>query len=162
MRTDVIDMTGARIGTHVVIGYAGEKRWAIRCDCGREMAVAGARMRQSIRGEHRTECRTEAHAEARFFAMVASAGVGSCWIWTGHLTEDGYGRFKPTGLRSTVLAHKWLYERRHGGVPSGLELDHLCRNRACVNPAHQQPVTHVENVRRGNMIGIVKQRGYAV
>lgn len=47
-------------------------------------------------------------------------------------------------------------------VPYGKELDHVCRVRACVNPAHLEPVTHIENVRRGNMISIVRARGYAV
>jgi hypothetical protein len=65
--------------------------------------------------------------------------LGACWIWTGKL-DRGYGR------------HKAVYEALLGPVPTGLELDHLCRVRACVNPPHLEPVTHKENVLRGETI----------
>lgn len=65
-----------------------------------------------------------------------------CWIWTGHIDRDGYGR----GPRS--LAHRLVYEASGHSIPAGLELDHLCRVRACVNPDHLEPVTRVENNRR--------------
>lgn len=66
-----------------------------------------------------------------------------CWLWKKP-TPNGYGR---VGL---VWAHRLAYELLVGPIPTGLELDHLCRAPACVNPAHLEPVTHFENLRRGN------------
>jgi hypothetical protein len=69
-----------------------------------------------------------------------------CWLWQGALS-NGYGTLS-VGKRSRG-AHRLSYEAHRGEVPRGLEIDHLCRVRCCVNPDHLEPVTHVENVRRG-------------
>lgn len=66
-----------------------------------------------------------------------------CWVWQLGLNGQGYG------ARWNRRAHVLYYERRYGPVPAGLELDHLCGIRSCVNPAHLEPVTHAENLRRG-------------
>lgn len=79
-----------------------------------------------------------------------------CWIWTRSVTQYGYGRFKPAG-RGLVLAHVAAYQEFVGPVPEGLELDHLCRVPACLNPKHLEPVTHQENVRRGKA-GVLRPR----
>lgn len=84
--------------------------------------------------------------EDRFFEKVVEQADG-CWLWTAQLHNQGHGRFRLPDRH--VYAHRWAYEFLVGPVPEGMELDHLCRVRACVNPAHLEPVTHRENVLRG-------------
>jgi hypothetical protein len=72
-----------------------------------------------------------------------------CWIFTGALTSNGYGHVREG--RKMRIAHVVTYEDKYGSVPDGLELDHFkCKKRACCNLDHVEPVTHLENVRRGN------------
>lgn len=77
-----------------------------------------------------------------------------CWLWFGSLTHDGYAQFggpwcKRRGL-TTRYAHVLYWEYVNGPIPTGLELDHLCGRRDCVNPAHLEPVSHRENLMRGD------------
>ena len=80
----------------------------------------------------------------RFWAKVDQSG--ECWTWTAGKDSKGYGSFwiAPT-MR---CAHRVSYEITRGPIPDGLEIDHLCRNRACVRPSHLEAVTHHVNVRR--------------
>jgi len=70
-----------------------------------------------------------------------------CWVWQRSIAPSGYGCVRVTG--KTRTAHSVYWERENGPIPTGLQLDHLCRNRACVRPSHLEPVTQTENVRRG-------------
>lgn len=83
--------------------------------------------------------------EERFWAKVNK--TETCWLWTAQIDADGYGHFRWDGKRGA--AHRFAYEYFIGPIPNGLQLDHLCRTRACVNPAHLEPVTCRENLLRG-------------
>lgn len=81
----------------------------------------------------------------RLLSKVA-AGWGGCWIYTGHISKrTGYGSFQSANQN---LAHRAAYELLVGPIPDGLQLDHLCRQRNCVNPSHLEPVTAHENTHR--------------
>ena len=88
----------------------------------------------------------EDKAMERFLDKVVFPAPGGCWVWTASKTYNGYGLFWHEG--KTVLAHRFSYEQHTGTISAGLELDHLCRMRHCVNPAHLEEVTGKENLRR--------------
>lgn len=79
----------------------------------------------------------------RFWSKVDAAG--DCWLWTRARDSAGYGRFWSTERGNNVYAHRWAWEEMVGAVPAGMELDHLCRNKACVNPDHLEPVPGAVN-----------------
>jgi hypothetical protein len=82
-----------------------------------------------------------------FWPKVDVAEPDECWLWKGTRTARGYGGFWD-GERM-VGAHRFAYELLVGPIPDGLQLDHLCRNPPCVNPAHLEAVTHAVNLQRG-------------
>lgn len=84
--------------------------------------------------------------EDRFWEKVDRSG--SCWLWTGQVDGQGYGRFFISG-HGQLGAHRVAYELMAGPIPEGLHIDHLCRVRHCVNPAHLEPVTPRQNALRG-------------
>lgn len=71
-----------------------------------------------------------------------------CWIWQRATDGTGYGRMCIDG--EFYQAHRVFHERKHGPIPAGKQLDHLCRQRPCINPDHTEPVTNAENTQRGN------------
>lgn len=89
---------------------------------------------------------------ARFWPRVDKNGPNGCWIWTGTRAKTGYGTIGADRTGWTLLAHRVAYEFVIGPIPEGLTLDHLCRVRLCVNPAHLEPVTLAENKRRGESL----------
>ena len=74
--------------------------------------------------------------------------LSPCWLWTGCRGSNGYGQFIVAGRRK-AKAHRFAYELLIGPIPAGLDIDHLCRVRHCVNPSHLEPTTRSTNLRRG-------------
>lgn len=85
---------------------------------------------------------------------------GCCIVWIGGKNEKGYGRANWGGVSRVV--HRIVYEHFRGPIPEGLELDHLCKNRACCNPDHLEPVTHQENCRRGDAGKLLREKHRAI
>lgn len=91
--------------------------------------------------------------EVRFWRHVDKRGPLECWPWTGSVNRKGYGMFGG----ATFNGRRWNNEAAHrmsvilarGPIPEGKEVDHTCKNRSCVNPAHLEVVDHVENIARG-------------
>jgi len=84
------------------------------------------------------------HPIERFWPKVER--TDTCWLWLGSISNYGYGSIWAYGRN--VRVHRWAYEHFVGPIPDGLVIDHLCRVRHCVNPAHMEVVTNAENLRR--------------
>lgn len=94
---------------------------------------------------------SHAHGTDGFWSRVdKSGGPDACWPWLGAKNQKGYGRRNFRGV--VTLAHRAAYVISKGEVPDGFTIDHLCRNRACQNPAHLEAVPHRINLLRGNTI----------
>ena len=98
-------------------------------------------------------------AEERFWKKVdRSGGADACWPWRGGYASNGYGSFTPVKGLPPVRTHRFAYEMAKGPIPAGLVIDHLCRNKACVNPEHLEAVPQGENIRRGSGPRITRAR----
>lgn len=94
-------------------------------------------------------------ATASLFLDKVEIDAAGCWLWTGSLDRHGYGSF---GVRRhTTRAHRYAYELLVGPIPEGLVIDHLCRVRRCVNPAHLEPVTIAVNLARSGALEASRQ-----
>jgi hypothetical protein len=86
------------------------------------------------------------YKEGRDYIIAPDTG---CWDWQRSVTRDGYPHTcRPAGTSGYI--HRIIWEGIHGGLPDGLILDHLCRNRKCVNPGHLEAVPQAVNVQRGH------------
>lgn len=87
-------------------------------------------------------------AQDRFWANVEKSET--CWLWTGYVKPNGYASFYPGGGRHVgkVYAHRFAHELANGPIPDGMEVDHTCNVRNCVNPSHLEVVTHRANLDR--------------
>ena len=83
----------------------------------------------------------------RFHDKIFYEPNTGCWLWSAALSKDGYACFD---RKLAHHAHRYAYALYKGPIPHGLEIDHLCRVRSCVNPDHLEAVAHNENVRRGD------------
>jgi hypothetical protein len=87
-------------------------------------------------------------ANNRVFAKIDKQDGDGCWMWTGGMCANGYGGAYYKGRQT--CAHRIVYEILVGPIPKGLQLDHLCKVRRCVNPLHLEPVTPQENTLRSS------------
>lgn len=127
------------------------------CGCGQQtkLATQTRRSKGHVKGEPmqyllghgaRYARRMEPEPLDQRIKRLVSIDDNGCWVWQGHMKPNGYGSIKTKGRFK--LTHRVSYETFVGLIPDGLEIDHLCRNRRCCNPAHLEPVTHAENKQR--------------
>lgn len=119
------------------------------CECGcggkTNLAVASVPKIGHVKGEPLRYIRGH-NTRKSSMEYIVNTQTG-CWEWQRGKNERGYGVIRVGGR--TKKAHRCYYEKYVGEIPGGMTIDHLCRNRACVNPDHLEPVTQTENVRRG-------------
>lgn len=117
------------------------------CGCGQPAPIATSTIpsKQMIRGlPSRFIAGHQARKTPTQYVIDESSG---CWNWQWSTGSKEYGQLRDTG--KTKRAHRVFYERAKGPIPKGLVIDHLCRNKRCVNPDHLEAVTQGENCRRG-------------
>jgi len=102
----------------------------------------------------------DARLPDRFWSKCMPEPNSGCWLWFGQATPKGYGQlgFQSRKVRRNVYAHRLAYVVLVSAIPNGMQIDHLCRNARCCNPAHLEPVTPRENILRGDGPRITRER----
>ena len=121
-----------------------------QCGCGERAPIAKANHARSghVKGQPVRFIKGHGSRRTPVRWIVKDAGYDTpCWLWQWNTTWDGYGTMRAGG--KIVYAHRYYYIQKFGDIPPGMQLDHLCRNRRCVNPDHLEPVTHRVNAQRG-------------
>lgn len=127
-------------------------RTCLVAGCGAEHYARDMCRRHYARARKRGELDTTAYGLdplARIMRDHEVDEVSGCWNWTASRNANGYGRLHFGASGKMQLAHRLAYELLVGPIPDGLVLDHLCRNRSCINPDHLEPVTDRVNILRG-------------
>jgi hypothetical protein len=118
-------------------------------DCGKPARSRGwCRMHYSRwqrHGDVNTTLVTRGPLEKRFWEKVDGNGPDGCWLWTGAVSDTGYGSIHADDDRRVLAAHRVAYELAYGPIPDGMMIDHRCHVRACVNPAHLRAATAKQN-----------------
>lgn len=142
---------------HMTIG-TGESRWMVKAK--RQGTYYKRRFASLGEAENWERTLPQPEREGRFGSRTISqvqdyiqdnsrTDASGCWLWTRSVSNEGYALMSwKRGARTIHTGHHAAYEAFIGTVPNGLELDHLCRVRSCVNPRHLEPVTHRENLMR--------------
>lgn len=113
------------------------------CGCG-EPAPIAAKTRESRGHVEGQPIRFIQHHHNRISQeMYAVDPSTQCWNWLRAVNTNGYGTMTRNG--ANISAHRWMYIQRFGPIPDGLQLDHICRNRLCVNPDHLRLATNAQN-----------------
>jgi hypothetical protein len=131
-----------------------------QCGCGQPAPIAARTVKSRgrikgqpmkfIRGHNSAGMNRSKPYKADRYREEDRGFTSPCWIWQLKLSaRTGYGIVRVAGR--DWLAHRWYYEQANGPIEDGLQLDHLCRVRECVNPAHMEPVTPQENTRRSTV-----------
>lgn len=129
------------------------------CGCGQptSIAIKTDRHAGTIKGHPRRFLVGHNRRKSAVRYIVTDAG---CWEWQGTKATNGYGHVRVAGRLTT--AHRHYFEQAFGQVPEGMDLDHLCRNRGCVNPGHLEVVPRAVNAQRGAQARLTREDVIAI